>query len=820
MLALGPFKNKASGFNDQLDWGALIDDGIVQNKSGLLLAGYWFRGPDVASSTNAERNALCVRVNAALTRLGSGWCYWIDASRIDAVGYPAPEVSHFPDPISRMIDDERREQFESEGRHFESEYAVVFCSMPPLRRNSRLLDLIYDEDPARRKNPAWRILEQFKKDLAGIEDTLSGAVHLRRMKGFIITDPDGSEHLSDELVNYLNFTLTEDILALKIPSAGAYLDTLLGLQNCWNEDPLQYGEHYIACVGISGFPEESFPQILASLDQLEICYRWSIRFIPLDQHEAVEDLKKYRRKWKQKIRGFVSQMFNTQGGVIDEDAQLMTRQAETAIGLAQSGLVTYGYHTAVVVLRDADPDRLIDNARLVRREIQRCGFAARIEDFNTLEAWLGSLPGHPIPNVRRPLEHTDNLSNLMPLSSVWSGSPVHPNPLYPPNSPPLFYAATTGATPFRCSLHSGDIGHVLLLGPIGSGKSTGLCFFAASELRYPGATIGVLDKGRSMKTLCQAVGGLHYEIAGEGTPSFCPLGDLDTDLDRAEAADWVATCFALQYQKAPQPHHTEAIHRALVLLSESQDRSITHFIATVQNQEVRDAMHDYSLAGTMGHLYDAESDGLADHHFVVHEIGDLLALKPVASIPAILHIFRKFKRQLKGQPALLIIDEAWVAFGNPLISERLREALKEFRKLCCGVIMATQSLSDAVASGLFPVLVESCAYKICLPNPDAAVEGTERHPGPKDYYLALGYNEAQIDIIRYATPKRHLYVSCPEGDRLIDLGLGPTALAFCGVSDPKDLARIETLQRLHGEQWPYAWLQAKENGRELVLAAE
>ena len=498
----------------------------------------------------------------------------------------------------------------------------------------------------------------------------------------------------------------------------------------------------------------------------------------------------------------------------------MTQQAQSAIGIAQGAQAVYGFHTNVIVLRDEDRGRLLDNARLVVREIQRAGFAARIEDFNTMEAWLGSLPGHPIPNVRRPPEHTDNLSNLMPLSAVWAGSPVHPNPLYPPGSPPLFFANTTGATPFRCSLHHGDLGHVIMFGPTGAGKSTALAFLLAQQRRYPGSTICALDKGRSLKTVAQACGGLHYEIAGAGSPSFCPLADIGTELDRAEAADWVATCFELQHRRPPLPHHTGAIHHALMLLAESPDRSITHFVAAVQDQEVREAMHYYSLAGAMGHLYDAETDGLADAGLVVHEIGDLMALKDIASIPAILHIFRKFKRQLKGQPALLIIDEAWVAFGSPLMSEKLREALKEFRKLCCGVIMATQSLSDAVRSGLINVLIESCPYKICLPNAEAAVTGTPEHPGPRDLYQAFGFNEVQIDIIRYATPKRHLYISCPEGNRLIDLGLGPTALAFCGVSDPKDLARIDALRRQHGGDWPHAWLAEKGVRDELALAAE
>ena len=124
--------------------------------------------------------------------------------------------------------------------------------MPPLRRNSRILDLIYDEDPDERQTPAARILEQFKKDLTAIEDAIGDAVHLRRMRSFTIADPDGTEHLSDELVNYLNFCLGGEAVALKIPPLGAYLDTLIGLEELWNSDTPRFGDRFVACVAIQG----------------------------------------------------------------------------------------------------------------------------------------------------------------------------------------------------------------------------------------------------------------------------------------------------------------------------------------------------------------------------------------------------------------------------------------------------------------------------------------------------------------------------------------------------------------------------------------
>jgi type IV secretion system protein VirB4 len=292
---------------------------------------------------------------------------------------------------------------------------------PPLRRKSRLADLIYDDDATARTSPADRILQGFQKAVGDFEDAIGDAVRLERMRTYLVTDRQGREHLRDELVNYLHFSLTGEAIELNIPPAGAYLDAVLGGRELWAGDTPKLGDQFIACVAIEGFPQESWPQILDAIDHLAIPYRWSSRMIYLDQHEMLAELRNLRRKWKQQVRGFISQIFRTKSGSVNDDALLMATQAEAAIAKTSSGLFGAGYYTPVIVLMGANRSELLENARHVLREVMREGFAARVETINTLEAWLGSLPGHPLPNVRRPLIHTDSLSDLLPLASVWTG---------------------------------------------------------------------------------------------------------------------------------------------------------------------------------------------------------------------------------------------------------------------------------------------------------------------------------------------------------------------------------------------------------------
>lgn len=833
MLALAPFRTKAAGLPDLLNYAALVDEGIVLGKDGSLLAGFFFYGDDAMSATDAERNYLTALVNNYLARFGAGWAVWTDADRIPSPSYPAGSLSHFPEPITALIDAERRAQFSAEGAHYESEYVLVLQYLPPLRRNSKIDELVYDDDAVDDSEPADRILADFKKRLGDFEDGLGDLLHLRRMTSRQVEDSSGEEYLTDELVNYLHFCVAGKSVALRVPDCPMYLDSWLGYPELWPGDTPKVGDDFISCVAIEGFPGSSYPGILDMLDGLPMQYRWSSRFIFMEQHEAVAALNRYRLKWQQKVRGFWSQIIKSNKGVINTDALDMARQTEVAMNDAKSGLVAYGYYTPVIVLRHPDRQILEEQARLVRRELERKGFAARIETVNAIEAWLGSLPGQTYPNVRRPLVHTLNLADMLPLASVWPGLAENPCDLYPAGSPPLMHTVTTGATPFRLNLHVGDVGHTLVFGPTGAGKSTLLAMLLAQARRYRSrgtnpdgthqpASITAFDKGRSLYTLCRATGGTHYDIGSDDHPlALFPLADIDTNSDALWAEEWIATAFELQAQRAPVPSERAEIHRAMQQHREAprNARSLTEFVATVQNTEIRDALNHYTISGAMGHLLDGNEELLSLSPFTVFEIDELMAMGDKNAIPVLLYLFRRFEKSLNGQPSILSLDEAWVMLGHPVFREKLREWLKELRKKNCLVLLATQSLSDAVNSGLLDVLLEQCPTKILLPNKEADLHGTKEVPGPADLYAMFGLNSKEIQILKAGQYKRHYYYKSPLGRRLFELGLGPLALSFVAVSDKENLAEVNRLIEEHGQDWPLHWLNHRSVDYERYVSA-
>ena len=804
-LKLKKYHSKDAGMADLLNYAAMVDDGVIVGKNGSFMAAWLYQGDDNASSTDEQREMVSFRINQALSGLGNGWMVHIDAVRRPAQNYTEAGLSHFPDAVSAAIDEERRRLFEGMGTMYEGHFVLTVTYFPPLLAQSKFVELMFDDEVKAPDHKARTqgLIDYFKRECVSIESRLSSAVKLARLRGQKVVNEDGSSVTHDDFLRWLQFCVTGLNHPVMLPSNPMYLDAIIGGQELWAGVVPKIGRKFIQVVAIEGFPLESTPGILTALGELPCEYRWSSRFIFMDAHEAVAHLDKFRKKWKQKIRGFFDQVFNTNTGSIDQDAMSMVADAELAIAEVNSGLVAQGYYTSVVILMDENRNQLDVSARQVEKAINRLGFAARVETINTMDAYLGSLPGHGVENVRRPLINTMNLADLLPTSTIWTGLNQAPCPMYPPLAPALMHCVTHGSTPFRLNLHVRDLGHTFMFGPTGAGKSTHLALIAAQLRRYPGMSIFAFDKGMSIYPLAKATGGKHFTVAANDDKlAFCPLQFLETKSDRAWAMVWIDTILALNNVETT-PGQRNEIGNAIMSMYTSGAHTLSELSVTIQDEAIREAIKQYTVDGSMGHLLDAEEDGLSLADFTVFEIEELMNLGEKYALPTLLYLFRRIERGLHGQPAVIILDEAWLMLGHPAFRAKIREWLKVLRKANCLVLMATQSLSDAANSGILDVIVESTATKIFLPNVYARDEDTAA------LYRRMGLNARQIEILATAIPKRQYYYVSENGRRLYDLTLGPLALAFVGASDKDSIAAIKTLEAKHGDSWVHEWLAGR-----------
>ena len=792
MFHLAEYRHKGKRLSDYLPWAGLVSPRVVLNKDGSFMTVVRFRGPDLDSCTDHELIGARARMNNALKRFGSRWCLHIEAVRRPSREYPR---STFPDPVTRAIDDERRDDFQSHSAQFESDYHIAFTYLPPEQRIGAGASLFIESGSGQAAFSYRHELDQFQRQVTQVVNILAGFMpHVRYLE-----DAD--------LLTYLHDCVSTRRLKLAMPPVPFYLDEMLTDDELTGGFEPQLGNAYLKTVSIHAYPSQTTPGLLDQLNHLPIGYRWVARWLPMDKSEAQRHIGSIRRQWFAKrkgMMGLIKEVITKETSDLeDSDSLNKAQDADEALQCLGGDLCSYGYLTLTVTVWDEEPRQAEENAVRIQQVVDGLGLVSKIESVNAVEAWLGSLPGHAYADVRRPVIGSLNLCDLIPINAVWSG----PRRCEHLNGPVLLQTTTAGSTPFRLSLHQGDVGHAMLCGPTGAGKSTLLCMLAAQWRKYPGAQVYFFDKGGSCKVLTHAVGGDYYDLGvPTGALSFQPLRLVDRQSQRIWAHQWLIDILQREGVDTT-PRLKEEIYRVLQLMGGDYDvsqRTLSSFVNLVQSIPVKEALRSYTLEGPYGYLLDASHDNLEDGTWQAFEMEELMKSK-AALIPVLTYLFHRLEdrftpapgsapgsdpadqkhpdpNETTGGPTLLILDEAWVFLAEGFFANKINEWLKVLRKRNVAVVFATQSLVDIQNSPIAPALIENCPTRIFLPNPRAL------DPNTRGIYEAFGLNDQQLNILATATPKREYYYQSRSGNRLFQVGFAPDslALAFGGASAPPD----------------------------------
>lgn len=788
MLDLREYRRRSARLADFLPWAALVAPGVVLNKDGSFQRTAEFRGPDLDSATDAEVAAVAARLNSALRRLGSGWALFVEARRDPAAAYPD---SAFPDPVSMLVDAERKAAFVESGEHFESRYYLTLVYLPRAERRGRIEGLFVEGRAGTGLD--WRA------ELSGFIDRSDRLLAL--LDGLM---PKVAWLGDGATLSFLHGAISTARQGVAVPQTPMQLDALLATEPLSGGLEPRLGRAHLRVLTLTGFPASTTPGLLDELNRLGVAYRWSTRALCLDKTDAAALLGKIRRQWFAKRKSVLvllrEALTQEPSPLVDSDASNKAVDADMALQDLGGDAVAYAYVTASLVVWDEDPALADAKLALVEKVVQARDFAVIRESVNAVEAWLGMIPGHVYANVRQPPLSTLNLAHIAPMSAVWAGPArnVHLD------GPPLLLARTAGSTPFRLSLHVGDVGHTLVVGPTGAGKSVLLALLALQFRRYAKSQIFAFDFGASSRAAALGMGGDFHDLSGDsGAVTLQPLARIDEADERAWAAGWLAAVLAREGVEIT-PAVRDHLWTALGSLASAPvgERTLTGLVALLASQTLKAALAPFVLGGPFGRLLDGAGEAMGGADVQVFET-EGLARSAVA--PAVLtYLFHRIGRRLDGRPTLILIDEGWLALDDPAFGAQLREWLKTLRKKNASVIFATQSLADVVDSPIAASIVESCPTRIFLPNPRAM------EPQGAAAYARFGLNDRQIEILARATPTRDYYLQSRVGDRLFDLGLGPVALAFCAASSKADQTAIgAVLEAVGKEGFAAAWLNLR-----------
>lgn len=756
-----------------LPWGILVAPGIIFNKDGSLQVTISIRGPDLEAVTKEQLITAHERLNDALKRLGSGWVIYVEARRQSCA---VKSSGHFPDALSLMIEKERDDFFTKQGASFISKFYLTLQFLPSEKRKFSRRSLscaTFEVDD--------KTIDYFKTATQRFFDIIKNV--------FIET-----RYLNDEeTLTYLHDAVSVKSHQVIPPVASMGIDEFIFDTPVVNGFPLQLGSKFLRVISILAFPASTLPAILEKLDHLPFAYRWTTRFIPLSSEAAKKELLRYRRYWFSKRKGMMQilqEIFTKRESILSDTSVLAkTQDADLALRELGDDQVSYGYYTTTVTVMDDDLAHAEAMQREVERVINSLGFTSINETFNALEAWLSSLPGQCQANKRASLLHSLNLAHLLPFSQVWSGPDCDEHL----KAPPLMHVHTHGYTPFRLVNHIGDVGHQMIIGPTGSGKSVLLTMLALQFLRYRNAQVFVFDKGESFLAATLGVGGEFFNLGVNTNSCFQPLAKINLIEERVWATEWLLNLL-LNEAVTITSQMKQNIWEALGAFSTMplKERTLTKWCASIEDYRLRQAFFSYTQEGALGYLFNASEEIFSNSIWQCYEMENLMNERPHVVAPILSYLFHRLESHFNGAPTLLILDEAWIFLDHPMFKAQIRNWLKNLRKRNVSVIFATQSAEDVLATDIAATLLESCPTRVFLPN-DHVME-----PKIRTSYEKLGLNDRQIEILASALPKQQYYYTSSIGSRLFDLTLGPIAQAFCAVNRKEDREKIKKIFNEYG----------------------
>lgn len=494
-----------------LTWDTLETPRIMKQRDGSLLTVLHLAPPDLDSALDIELMTQARQLNALFRRYGARWGFQGDVRRWRVTQYPQVPWPHW---LAQRIEDERRAQW-AQGQHFTNVthlhvvYKPLRSLLPGWRR------LIYEHMPEETAEESS--LGDFEEEIARIVSMLKGC-------GI------GATPLQNErLLTYLHSTVSRKHHRVAMPEPSCYLNRYLTDDDVTPGVIVQLGDWYLACVSPRAWTTATMPGMLSVLNALPVEFRCCVRYVPMDKRLAIDQARKHARKWEAKERQ--GQGNHRTSEVTDRSARERSEEAQDAWRRLANGDIMFGHLTTTVVVWDTDMGALRGKMQLIEGAFNDATMIAKAETLNTMDAWVGTLPGQMTANARQDPMHSFNFVHcFLGAMQPWAGEPWNDHL----QGPALLHVTGKGQTAFDLSLHADDVGHSLIVGPTGSGKSTLVAFIALQFLKYPGAQVYAFDKGQSLRCATYAIDGQWFDIAEEVARMYGGDGHLDS----AETSAW------------------------------------------------------------------------------------------------------------------------------------------------------------------------------------------------------------------------------------------------------------------------------------------
>jgi type IV secretion system protein VirB4 len=474
------------------------------------------------------------------------------------------------------------------------------------------------------------------------------------------------------------------------------------------------------------------------------------------------------------------------------------QEIDEALDSAMSGFFAFGHHHLTITCVE-DSIKTAENAlSMLVVELANVGITGVREKINMEAAFWSQLPGNFQYIVRKSTVNTLNLASFVSFHNYPFGKRKGN---YWGNAVSVFN--TVSGTPYFFSFHVRDVGHTMIVGPTGSGKTVIMNFLCAQAQKFK-CRMFFFDKDRGAEIFIRALGGKYTKLEAGRYSGFNPLTLPGTSENKSFLIDWIKSMVSINDEiitSTDIARITEAIDGNYKLpFDKRRLRNIAPFLGLSGPGTLAGRLEMWHTNESHSKLFDNKEDEIDFFSTSAFGFDMTELLKDKISIgPVLLYLFHRINQSLDGTPTIIVLDEAWALIDNPIFAPRIKNWLKILRKLNAFVVFATQSIEDATKSEISDTLVQQTATQIYLPN----LKATEA------YRKIFMLSEREFQLVKTTDPGTRFFLIKQDKNGVV------ARIDLTGMDDIVRIlsGRVETVQLLDeiikevGSDDPEDWIE-------------
>ncbi len=438
------------------------------------------------------------------------------------------------------------------------------------------------------------------------------------------------------------------------------------------------------------------------------------------------------------------------------------QEIDQALDSAMSGEFAFGNHHLTILCAEDTPKSLESALSMAVVELSNSGINGVREKLNMEPAFWAQLPGNAEYMARRCTVNTYNVAAFASFHNYPSGKRKKNH-----WGDAVTVFNTVSGTPYFFSFHVRDVGHTMIIGPTGSGKTVLLNFLCAQAQKF-NCRLFFFDKDRGAEIFIRAIRGRYMVPDAAKNSGFNPFQLEETNSNKAFLVEFLKTLVSINGEVVT-PQDMERINEAIngnykLPQNQRRMRNIAPFMGLSGPGTLAGRLGMWHSNGSHAKLFDNPEDVIdftVSRTFGI-EMGEILKDKTSVA-PVLLYLFHRIQSSLDGSPTMIVLDEAWALIGNAVFAPKIKDWLKVLRKLNTFVVFATQSVEDAAKSSISDTLVQQTATQIFLPNLKAT-------PLYREVFML---SEREFSLVKTTDPSTRFFLVKQDNDGVIariDLG--------------------------------------------------